>query len=65
MHKRSNWFKSNKEKGLAAKDDKNGQYKDTKFLLMSMTSSSEKMTFASNRNILKDPNMFIGDTGAT
>eukprot|EP00957_Ditylum_brightwellii_P027925 2109651-Ditylum_brightwellii.AAC.1 len=26
---------------------------------------SEKIAFASNSNILKDPNVFIGDTGAT
>eukprot|EP00957_Ditylum_brightwellii_P134809 10278446-Ditylum_brightwellii.AAC.1 len=35
-NKRPNWLKSNKEKGLVAKDDKNGQYEDTKFLLMGM-----------------------------
>eukprot|EP00957_Ditylum_brightwellii_P011413 862918-Ditylum_brightwellii.AAC.1 len=63
-HKKPNWFKSNKEKGLAAKDDENRQYEDTEFLLMGMA-SSEKVAFAINSNILKDPNIFIGDTGAT
>eukprot|EP00957_Ditylum_brightwellii_P187059 14246042-Ditylum_brightwellii.AAC.1 len=50
-NKRPNWFKSNTEKRLAAKDDKNEQYEDTKFLLMVM---SNKMAFASNSNILNE-----------
>eukprot|EP00957_Ditylum_brightwellii_P044066 3343865-Ditylum_brightwellii.AAC.1 len=49
-----------KEKGMAATNT--SQQNDHEYLLMG---AKDKMAFTSNSSILKDPNVFIGDTGAT
>ena len=48
----------------ADKNEEINQSNGTEYLLMGLT-TDDKMEFVQNSSLLKDPNIFIGDTGAT
>lgn len=57
--KRPKWYKSKTEKGLTTTN--NSEEGGSEFLLMSMN----RMEFNATAKLLEDPNVFIGDTGAS
>ena len=59
-HKRPRWYKPKTEKSLGAVNNSSGGG-GSEFLLMGLN----KMEFRADARILDDPNVFIGDTGAS
>ena len=60
VSKRPAWYRPKEEKGMVAANS--SQQNDSEFLLAGTESNME---FTGSSSILKDPNVFIGDTGAT
>ena len=58
---RPEWWKKKGETGLSATNNEESGQGSTEFLLMAV----DKMEFTASAKILEDPNVFIGDTGAS